>query len=87
MSQLQLSNFDIQTIEDAYGLQQIEIAAKFTLHTSPGKQIVFINSGIVKDILGKVVKQAVQLDEVMQMPAVPPAMPAKEAKNEENKDA
>ena len=59
MSRLQLSNFEMKATEDAYGLPQVYIDAKFTVHTAPGKQIVFINSGLVKDILGKVVKQAV----------------------------
>ena len=87
-NRLQMTNFTVQTVEDAYGLPRVRVDGEFIIQAAPGTQIVMVNSDLIKNILGQVVKRAVHLDDVVPKMPAPTPLPPKQDKEEsdEKKD-
>ena len=73
-NRLQMTSFSVSTVEDAYGLPRVKVDGEFIIQSAPGTQIAMVNSDLIKNILGQVIKKAVYLDDVApKMPAPAPA--------------
>ena len=81
-NRLQMTSFSVSTVEDAYGLPRVKVDGEFIIQSAPGKQIAMVNSDLKKNILGQVIKKAVQLDDVA--PKMPAPVPLKQDKEESN---
>lgn len=60
-STIKIDKFTFETQEDANSSPCLKLNAEFTLHAPPNSQIAIMNSGIIKDVLVKVLKQTVIL--------------------------
>lgn len=81
-NRLQMTSFSVSTVEDAYGLPRVKVDGEFIIQSAPGTQIAMVNSDLIKNILGQVIKKAVYLDDVA--PKMPAPVPPKQDKEESN---
>ena len=85
-NRLQMTNFVVQTVEDAYGLPRVKVDGEFIIQAAPGTQIAMVNSDLIKNILGQVIKKAVYLDDVVpKTPAPAPLQPKQDKEASDDK--